>query len=47
MRLLWLVSEDDPRFSEHRGVLEALEGWSVEAVHAAWAALDARGELFL
>jgi len=41
MRLLWLVSEDDPRFSEHRGVLEALEGWSVEAVHAAWAALDA------
>lgn len=41
MRLLWLVSEDDPGFSEHRGVLEALEGWSVEAVHAAWAALDA------
>jgi DNA-binding NtrC family response regulator len=41
MRLLWLVPEEDLRHAEQRSLLEALDGWSVEVIHAPWAALDA------
>ncbi len=41
MRLLWLVSEEDPRHRAQRQKLEEAVEWSVETVHAPLSALEA------
>ncbi len=41
MRLLWLVSEEDPRHREQRQLLEVAAQWSVETVHSPLTALEA------
>jgi len=47
MRLLWLVSEEDPRHREQRQLLEVAAQWSVETVHSPLTALEAlAGEEF-